>query len=83
MSRPERTIAVVSHGGFLRILQSLALDIPGGLGYGGVEEYENCEMRSVVVADLSSSNSSSGARSNEGRVKDPYFWPGGRPRVVG
>ena len=68
MQRPESRIAVVSHSSFL---YNMLL----GFGHGAVplvrgelhRKFQNCEMRSVVVADLGG-----------GGGLDPAWWPGGQ-----
>jgi broad specificity phosphatase PhoE len=50
MKRPEQSIAVVSHSSFLK---HLFISLSVGHSYGKfVKGFKNCELRTVVIADV-------------------------------
>ncbi|CAL8471428.1 g10970 [Coccomyxa elongata] len=52
MTRPESRIAVVAHAGFIRhTLAAFADTLPAGSQEDLTKEFQNCEMRTVVLSD--------------------------------
>ncbi|BDA46810.1 Phosphoglycerate mutase-like protein [Coccomyxa sp. Obi] len=68
MTRPESRIAVVAHAGFIRhTLTAFADTLPAGSQEVLTKEFQNCEMRTVVLSDTSIP-----------APKDSTQFPGGR-----
>ena len=67
-NRPESRIAVVAHAGFIRhTLTAFADTLPAGRQEDLTEEFQNCEMRTVVLSD-----------TGIPAPKDATRFPGGR-----